>query len=344
MAALSASDSERMLRFVAEAESVGGDYAFTPDLLVELGKLIAADWVSYSELDRVRKRGLFHAARPGEDEDEDDDYGADYWEGLYWKISEDHPNCCARHYGKLGATKLSDFLTLRELRRSRIYHFWFGPLEIERELMVPIPSPPWHTKTLMFARAKGPDFTERDRVVLNRLQPHLARMLEASRTRRLLRSALGEIERADEHEKRGFVLLSPGGALEFASPPARRLLREFFPPAAPGRLPSDLADWLDTGVEASFIRRNDDRRLVVRRAADSLLLEERVEAVALTAREREVLSWVARGKTNAEIAQMLWLAPSTVRKHLENVYTKLGVSTRTAAVARFLGLVDAEAS
>jgi DNA-binding CsgD family transcriptional regulator len=75
-----------------------------------------------------------------------------------------------------------------------------------------------------------------------------------------------------------------------------------------------------------------------------LILEERVEEIPLTARERDVLSWVARGKTNAEIAQLLWLAPSTVRKHLENVYAKLGVNTRTAAVARFLGLLDAEAS
>jgi DNA-binding CsgD family transcriptional regulator len=40
----------------------------------------------------------------------------------------------------------------------------------------------------------------------------------------------------------------------------------------------------------------------------------------------------------------LWLAPSTVGKHLENIYTKLGVSTRTAAVAHCFGLSDAEAS
>jgi DNA-binding CsgD family transcriptional regulator len=72
--------------------------------------------------------------------------------------------------------------------------------------------------------------------------------------------------------------------------------------------------------------------------------EERHQQVQLTPREREVLAWVARGKTNAEIARLLWLAPGTVRKHLENVYAKLGVSTRTAAVARFLGLIDAEAS
>lgn len=57
----------------------------------------------------------------------------------------------------------------------------------------------------------------------------------------------------------------------------------------------------------------------------------------LTRREREILEWVERGKTNAEIAEILWLSPSTVRKHLENVYGKLGVRTRTAAVARLRG-------
>jgi DNA-binding CsgD family transcriptional regulator len=54
----------------------------------------------------------------------------------------------------------------------------------------------------------------------------------------------------------------------------------------------------------------------------------------LTDREREILEWVAVGKTNQEIAEILWVAPSTIRKHLENVYAKLGVHTRTAAVAR----------
>ena len=44
-----------------------------------------------------------------------------------------------------------------------------------------------------------------------------------------------------------------------------------------------------------------------------------------------------RGKTNGEIAQILWISPLTVRKHLENSYEKLGVRTRTGAVARVLG-------
>lgn len=55
---------------------------------------------------------------------------------------------------------------------------------------------------------------------------------------------------------------------------------------------------------------------------------------SLTAREREVVVLVAEGKTNAEIARQLWIAPGTVRRHLENVFAKLDVHTRTAAVAR----------
>lgn len=53
----------------------------------------------------------------------------------------------------------------------------------------------------------------------------------------------------------------------------------------------------------------------------------------LTPREVEVLGWVARGQTNAEIAAALFISPLTVRKHLENIFEKLGVRTRTAAAA-----------
>jgi DNA-binding CsgD family transcriptional regulator len=54
----------------------------------------------------------------------------------------------------------------------------------------------------------------------------------------------------------------------------------------------------------------------------------------LTAREAEVLGWVARGLTNGEIAATLFISPQTVRKHLEHIFEKLDVRTRTAAAAR----------
>jgi DNA-binding CsgD family transcriptional regulator len=54
----------------------------------------------------------------------------------------------------------------------------------------------------------------------------------------------------------------------------------------------------------------------------------------LTKREREILGWIARGKTSREIAAILVVSPHTVRKHTEHILEKLNVSTRSAAVAR----------
>jgi DNA-binding CsgD family transcriptional regulator len=54
----------------------------------------------------------------------------------------------------------------------------------------------------------------------------------------------------------------------------------------------------------------------------------------LTAREAEVLRWVAAGKSDAQIGAILRISARTVQKHLQNVYDKLGVENRTAAVNR----------
>jgi DNA-binding NarL/FixJ family response regulator len=53
----------------------------------------------------------------------------------------------------------------------------------------------------------------------------------------------------------------------------------------------------------------------------------------LTTRELEILELVAAGLTNAAIGERLWISPGTVKKHLDNVYAKLGVANRTAAAA-----------
>ena len=58
--------------------------------------------------------------------------------------------------------------------------------------------------------------------------------------------------------------------------------------------------------------------------------------LALTPRECEVLRCLATGKTDADIGDMLGISVRTVQKHLEHIYVKLGVETRTAAVMRAL--------
>ena len=57
----------------------------------------------------------------------------------------------------------------------------------------------------------------------------------------------------------------------------------------------------------------------------------------LTRREREILALVAEGMTNAEIAARLWISSGTVRRHLENAFSKLDVHTRTGAVRAAFG-------
>jgi DNA-binding CsgD family transcriptional regulator len=86
------------------------------------------------------------------------------------------------------------------------------------------------------------------------------------------------------------------------------------------------------------LSRMEEHAALRRRLQD--LLREREEDqhderayATLTLREREVVELVAQGRTNAEIAAALWVAPSTVKKHLENVYAKIGIGRRAAAAA-----------
>jgi DNA-binding NarL/FixJ family response regulator len=71
--------------------------------------------------------------------------------------------------------------------------------------------------------------------------------------------------------------------------------------------------------------------VVLREASDTAMIEAMTLAFRLTAREAEVLYWVVKGKTNRDVAEILSMSPKTVTKHLEHVYAKLGVETRTAA-------------
>jgi DNA-binding NarL/FixJ family response regulator len=56
----------------------------------------------------------------------------------------------------------------------------------------------------------------------------------------------------------------------------------------------------------------------------------------LTPREAEILMWISRGKTNKEVGLILDTSPRTVNKHLEHIFEKLGVPTRTAAVVKVM--------
>jgi len=79
--------------------------------------------------------------------------------------------------------------------------------------------------------------------------------------------------------------------------------------------------------------------IVMRESNDAALMDALIHRFKLTAREAEVLYWVVKGKTNLDIGDILESSPRTVQKHLEHVFEKLGVETRTAAAAMAMGRV-----
>ena len=82
-----------------------------------------------------------------------------------------------------------------------------------------------------------------------------------------------------------------------------------------------------------------DWLIIMREVSDAAVIEAMSLSFKLTAREAEVLYWVVKGKVNRDIGDILGASPATVKKHLERVYVKLGVETRTAAAGMAMGRI-----
>ena len=83
--------------------------------------------------------------------------------------------------------------------------------------------------------------------------------------------------------------------------------------------------------------RRERRRGERRRQADAPGLPA-LERLPLTGREKEVLRWLALGKTNREIGIILGASPRTVQSHLRHIYLKLGVTGRVGALVQAFGV------
>jgi DNA-binding CsgD family transcriptional regulator len=82
-----------------------------------------------------------------------------------------------------------------------------------------------------------------------------------------------------------------------------------------------------------------DWLIVMREVSDTAVIEAMSLSFKLTAKEAEVLYWVVKGKTNKDIGDIFGSSPMTVKKHLERVFIKLGVETRTAAAGMAMGKI-----
>ena len=147
----------------------------------------------------------------------------------------------------------------------------------------------------------------------------------------------------------GVVLLDMQGRIAWRSPQAMRWLQQ-----ALGDEPDPMAlrQWLQRAVrsgetvaplpdgsqlQASYLGPGGpgETMLLLRQQLTPRdpTQQRRLTSASLTPRETEVLSWLAKGKTNRDIGDILGMSPRTVNKHLEHIFEKLGVETRTAAAA-----------
>ncbi|MBR1275914.1 response regulator transcription factor [Bradyrhizobium sp. AUGA SZCCT0283] len=182
--------------------------------------------------------------------------------------------------------------------------------------------------------------------MLARIRVHLANA-------RLTQSARAALDVSGRY----LLAVNGVGKIMWATPQAQKLLSDALSPDSDDDvvLPQPIPQWLDqarkgkAGSKAAIMTAlpgNEQLRLqyMGRLGSNEFLLRlakdsgtetpaEFSSELGLTTREGEVLSWLSKGKTNRDIAQILGLSPRTVDKHLEQIYSKLGVENRTAAAA-----------
>ena len=209
-------------------------------------------------------------------------------------------------------------------------------------------------------QAGGVDYVTkpiRPREVLARIAVHMQGARQARQARNAL-DAFGHATMA--------IHIGSGRAV-WKTPLARKLLQAYFGPdestsVSSQTVPAQLLKWLHAQSalaaqghaprplalvkEARQLVLNlqertsdEDWLIVMREVSDTAVVHAMMQGFKLTLREAEVLYWVAKGKTNRDIGDILGSSPATVKKHLEHVYTKLGVETRTAAANLAMGRV-----
>jgi DNA-binding CsgD family transcriptional regulator len=268
-----------------------------------------------------------------------------------------------------GAYQLSDFISRQELYcLEGVYQQFLRLLDVEEQMVFFLPHPNpvnWQQLSRTEANLVGfslhrtwHNFTERDRLVLNLLRPHLFQAYCNAQQHHQLQQNLNQIQQS--LDRLGVAIVNAQGRIQSIAPQAIIWLEIYFAKLTRcDRLPDHLWAWIEHQI-AGFTNNPNlpkaclplriqqaGRELTIRLVVEQigvrylLLLEEQtlsalnsLAILGLSQRETEVLALVMQGKENKKIAAQLSIHNSTVRKHLENIYRKLGVGSRTEAISQ----------
>jgi DNA-binding CsgD family transcriptional regulator len=268
-----------------------------------------------------------------------------------------------------GVYQISDFLSRPELHRLEgLYQQFLRPLGTEEQITFFLPnsiSDSWNhisqidTNLVGVSLDRTQRFTERERLILKLIRPHLSQAYSHAQQYQRLQQDLSQLQQT--LNQLDLVILNTTGQVQMITPQASIWLATYFPkPPSLFQLPDHLWAWVkhqimviqtpDLSKACLPLRlQQNGKQLVIRLVVDPiaaqylLLLEEQalslsqsLDLLGLSQRETEVLFWIMQGKGNKAISTQLSVSQSTVRKHLESIYHKLGVQSRGEAIAQVL--------
>lgn len=343
--------------FQAVSEALRTLYAHTdartlPHCIVRLlRRMIPANSAAYNSFDfRTGEMQVVHDHGPDGDR---------YLPALNAHIQEHPLLSYLRLHWREGAAGMSDAISQRQLHDTAIYCEFLHPLNIEQQLGVMVEDRDYGIAAIGIQR-DGRDFSARDKDMLTFLQPHIIQAFKNASDMTAARRRASGLNAAVGSCDLGVVWLSPNEKIDWMSSRAEHWLSEYFSrnkDVAADGLPTAIADWIrnrraaqqsnsGTGwrAERTVVGRHGE--LNIRWVSESpqqsyLILSERrhqspsdLLSLGLTARESEVLHWIAEGKSNEAISILLSASKRTIDKHVERILAKLGVETRVEAALR----------
>ena len=362
MESLSLNDTQNLHQSIQKLYTLGNLDTFGVEALTILDQLVPSD-IPHLHVTRVRTRQTSDTFLP------DFPGFTPEMERMIHQHFGEHPILHHMPQTLNGVYKVSDFISQKKLQCFEgFYQQFLRPFGLEDQMVFFLPnanSGSWSEFSQTDATLVGfalhrpqRSFTERDRLILNLLRPHLFQAYCNAQHYQQLQQDLSQLQQS--LNPLGLVILDTEGQIQFVTPQAVVWLEAHFAkPTGTFQLPDHLWAWIKHQV--TIAQKTDlskaclplrieqaDKQLVIRLVVEPgaqylLLLEEQtlsslnsLELLGLSPRETEVLSWVMKGKENKEIAAQLSVHKSTVRKHLESIYRKLGVQSRTEAIAQAL--------
>jgi DNA-binding CsgD family transcriptional regulator len=364
MESLAFDDTQKLLQGIQEIYTCHNLDTFPIDALRIVDRLVPSDWPLFT-LTNTRTGQLSLRYLPNFS-----GLSPELINVLEQVLSQDrdtHP--IAQHMPQTlnGAYKLSDFVSQPELHSlENLYQHFLRQVSIEDQMIFFLPdiSPGrWSelaqantTLTGFILNRPSCSFVERDRLILNLLRPHLFQAYSNAQKFRQLNQNACQLQQSLDYL--GTIVFNAEGRVISIAPQAIIWIETYFTKYSYyTQLPDRLWSWVKHQVD-SLVHKSDlakvyrplriqqnGRELIVRLVLESdarylLILEEQtlssfnsLELLGLSQRETEVLQWLMQGKDNKHIAVQLSIKVGTVRKHLENIYLKLGVGSRTEAIS-----------